>query len=174
MTTRFSPLTLGICFAAFVLAALAAFLFAYSRGPELSSAERAGVATGTQNGAERGSELGYRAGFRRAYAASKKRAHASAKRKTIKAGAAEASTPTPVSRNCGDLVDSGAGSYSVRSLNVTCGIATQVATQWETNCTSGSCTVPAGFSCSYTSGGIELIYVTCVDGSRKVTFENGA
>lgn len=154
----------------------AAYLLARNSGEDLDRArakgDREGVRLGSRAGTERGLESGERAGEKRAFKPAYRRARA----RTIKGGAGTTAA-APVSRSCGDLVESGAGTYKVQSVNTVCDIATQVARQWEDQCASqpsGTCTVRAGFACTYVDAGIELGRITCTSGSRKVTFETGA
>lgn len=160
--------------AAFLVSASAAFLFANYQGVDVDQARAEGAATGSASGAQRGELLGYRSGYRRAFTQTRKRSYSSTKRRVVKAGAAEASKVAPINRSCGNMVDEGAGSYSVQAQNLVCDLARQVVVQWEMHCSTGTCSVPAGFSCSYRDGGIELVHVTCIDGERVVRFDNGA
>ena len=87
--------------------------------------------------------------------------------------------PPGTSAECGNLVESGAGSYGVKGNGVDCGRARVVAETWEAVCFGvdpgpQSCPVVYGFSCSQTLTGEEISSVQCVDGDRAVTFENGA
>ena len=86
--------------------------------------------------------------------------------------------PRVDTKECGDLVESGAGTYDVEAGGVDCGTGREVAQQWEDECASGTpqpCTVSAGFDCSSSSAGTELTRVVCEGpGDQVVLFENGA
>lgn len=95
---------------------------------------------------------------------------------TIKLTVAKKREPPPVT-SCGNLVESGAGSYNVQATGIDCATARQVAAQWEKECAqtpSGSCEVSSGYYCSFQAAGEELGYINCVDGERQVKFETGA
>lgn len=162
-----------ILVAACIFIAAIGLLVGHSQGGDLDAATAEGRATGAEAGAKRGTELGYRAGYRTAYADASQKAFRSAKKRAMKRGATSIKA-TPVLRECGDLAEEGAGTYSVRSENVVCDIARQVAYQWESQCAATSCSVPAGFACSTVQVGYELSNTTCLSGSRKVTFESGS
>ena len=85
--------------------------------------------------------------------------------------------PAPKTVRCGDLVESGAGTYDVRATGVDCETAIVVARQWESECASasdGSCEVTLGFACAYAQTGYELGSITCTMGDRKVSFQTGS
>jgi hypothetical protein len=86
--------------------------------------------------------------------------------------------PVHVKKECGDLVESGAGIYGVVAGGPDCATARGVAKQWEDECASAStskCTVSSGFVCTYKSRGYESIEVFCENPSRQiVSFESGA
>jgi hypothetical protein len=164
---------------AFILvlaAAAGAYAFGNASGEDLAAARANGRAKGQRAGAARGAEKGYRDGLARGKKQGYKAAVRQAKKKTLIGGQAEVAA-APVSRSCGNLVENGAGTYSISSVDVICDIARQVARQWEMQCASkpsGSCTVGAGFACSYKQVGEELGNITCTSGDRRVAFENGA
>ena len=126
-------------------------------------------------GAEEGSRRGHRAGLEsRTTAGVPVRHTRRARDRTIAAGASDVA-PEPISRSCGNLVETGAGSYNVRSVDVICDIALQVARQWEMECASnsgGDCTVLAGFYCDYTQTGYELGTISCTSGEQPGDVRN--
>lgn len=80
---------------------------------------------------------------------------------------------------CGDLVESGAGSYNVVAKNESCSVARQVAEEWEQTCASSGdaeepCFVPSNYKCDYEQTGYESGEVTCSSEGSTVRFENGA
>ena len=83
----------------------------------------------------------------------------------------------PRSADCGDIAQSGAGTYNVRATGVDCETAIVIARQWEDECATrpdGSCRVTLGFSCRYRQAGYESGVINCTSGARAVTFETGA
>ena len=81
------------------------------------------------------------------------------------------------SADCGDLAESGAGTYNVRATGVDCETAIVIARQWEDECATrpdGSCRVTLGFSCKYRQAGYESGVISCTSGRRAVRFETGA
>ena len=147
-----------------------------STGEDLEEARSDGRAAGERSGSARGAARGYRQGFQRGRRRAYRSAYRKALARTLASGAGQISA-RPVNRSCGNLVEEGAGTYNVQSVNVVCDIARQVATQWEGECAtrpSGSCTVRAGFACSYQEIGEELAAITCTDSDRRVTFQSGA
>jgi hypothetical protein len=99
---------------------------------------------------------------------------------TVTAPAPTTPAPPPVQDglDCGDLAESGAGTYGVRALEADCGTARQVAQEWENGCVGAQltnpCTVSAGFECSVDESGLELYRVSCKSGGATVRFENGS
>jgi hypothetical protein len=78
---------------------------------------------------------------------------------------------------CGNLVESGAGTYNVHATGLDCETAIVVARQWEQECATqpdGSCEVTLGFACAYRQVAHELGEIACVKGARRVSFETGA
>ena len=112
-----------------------------------------------------------RAGRRQAFRAS----YRSARRRTIEARAGDVA-PEPISRSCGNLVETGAGSYNIESVAVICDIALQVARQWEMECAANPTATGTSMRESFatTQTGFELGTLTCTGGSLQVTFETGA
>ena len=85
--------------------------------------------------------------------------------------------PAPKAAACGDLVESGAGTYDVRATGLDCETAIVVARQWEQECATqpdGSCEVTLGFDCTYRQTGYELGEIACVSGERRVEFQTGS
>jgi hypothetical protein len=167
-----------VVLAVLVIVGTAACGYALGRasGEDLTAARDAGRASGQQAGAARGAERGYRAGLKNGERQAYRLAYRQARERTINAGRGEIAAQ-PVNRSCGNLVESGAGSYNVQSVNVICDIALQVARQWEMECAitpEGDCTVRTGFFCDYTQTGYELGTIACTNGTRQVTFETGA
>jgi hypothetical protein len=95
---------------------------------------------------------------------------------TVRLVIAEA-RPAPKAVACGDLVESGAGTYDVRATGLDCETAIVIARQWEQECATqpdGSCEVTLGFDCTYRQVAHELGEIACVSGDRRVEFQTGA
>jgi hypothetical protein len=148
--------------------ALAGYSLGVSGGADLGGAKGRGEAEGERSGAARGTRGGYRTGLRAGRRTGYRKAYD---------GGLEV-TPEPVAeRDCGNLVESGAGTYAVKAKGADCDLARNVARQWETECATGgdgSCRVSAGYECVYRDAGYELGYITCTSGSAQVRFETGA
>lgn len=88
--------------------------------------------------------------------------------------------PPPGSKiKCGDLVESGAGTYNVVANGANCFTARHMAYLWQEVCLwpdagPNPCPVIDGFSCISTEVGLELVTIQCTKGRRVVSFENGA
>jgi len=158
-------------FAVFVLCAggaLGGYWAGVSRGADLEAARARGTAQGERAGSARGTREGYRRGIR----GGRRKGY----REAYEEGLESAPQPA-IERECGNLVESGAGTYAVKARGTDCGLARRVARQWEDECASegdGSCRVSAGYDCAYREAGYELGYITCTSGAVQVTFETGA
>lgn len=88
--------------------------------------------------------------------------------------------PPPGSKiKCGDLAESGAGTYNVVANGANCFTARHMAYLWQEICLApdagpNPCPVTDGFSCISTEVGVELVTIQCIKGRRVVSFENGA
>lgn len=95
-------------------------------------------------------------------------------------GAPPPPEPPPGSKiNCGDLAESGAGTYNVVANGANCFTARHMAYLWQEICFApdagpNPCPVTDGFSCISTEVGLELVTIQCIKGRRVVSFENGA
>jgi hypothetical protein len=95
-------------------------------------------------------------------------------------GAPPAPEPPPGSRiKCGDLAESGAGTYNVVANGANCDTALHMAYLWQEICFApdrgpNPCPVIDGFTCLSTEVGLELVTIQCIKGRRVVSFENGA
>jgi len=88
--------------------------------------------------------------------------------------------PPPGSKiKCGDLAESGAGTYDVVANGANCFTARHMAYLWQEICFApdagpNPCPVIDGFNCISTEVGLELVTIQCIKGRRIVSFENGA
>jgi hypothetical protein len=91
--------------------------------------------------------------------------------------------PSGQTKYCGQLVESGAGTYDVQGTGVECALARQVAREWQQQCATqqlgasqpgGACTVSAGYECETQREAAELAIIRCTDGTREVKLSFGA
>jgi hypothetical protein len=158
------PVIVVLCAAA----ALGGYSAGLSRGSDLEAARAEGTTDGEREGSASGSREGYRRGFRAGRRAGYRKAYDEG---------LEAAPEPAVERDCGNLVESGAGTYAVKARGPDCDLARTVARRWETECATGgdgSCRVSAGYDCTYRDVGYELGYITCTSGPAQVRFETGA
>ena len=145
-------------------------------GEDLERARASGQAQGQKAGAARGAERGYRVGLAKGKKTGYRAGYRTERKRVLRGGQSKVAA-APVNRSCGNLVEDGAGTYNVSSVDVVCDLAKQVARQWEMQCAnqpSGSCTVGLDFSCSYSRPGYELGSISCTNADRRVSFETGA
>jgi hypothetical protein len=168
-------LTVAIIFVAAGTAA-GGYFFGRDSAPDADAAREEGADLGRREGVRMGEERGYQRGYEEGRKRGRRQGAREAREEQESASVPAAPTE-PVEKACGDLATSGAGTYNVRAQGLECTLAITVARQWESECASepdGSCVTPAGFDCRYEQAGIELGYITCTSGDRRVQFETGA